>query len=97
MAVVAFADALLKWITFLLGFDNVGIQFLLGKIFMPVSWLIGVPWEDCEAVGNVIGTKTIVNEFVAFRVLGQYIEDGMISVNGSSFETKIFFNLFYHL
>lgn len=80
VAVVSFADALLHWITFLLGFDDVGIQYLLGKIFMPVSWLIGVDWEDCEEVGNVIGTKTIVNEFVAFRVLGQYIEDDRISV-----------------
>lgn len=86
VAVVAFADALLRWITILLGFDDVGIQFLLGNIFMPVSWLIGVPWEDCEAVGNVIGTKTIVNEFVAFRVLGQYIEDKAISVNMSALE-----------
>lgn len=81
VAVVAFVDALLKWITVLLGVDDVGIQFLLGKIFMPVSWLIGVDWEDCEAVGNVIGTKTVVNEFVAFRVLGQYIENDEISVS----------------
>lgn len=63
-----------------MGFSNVSIQFILGKVFMPVSWLIGVEWKDCEAVGNVIGTKTIVNEFVAFRVLGDYIERNEISV-----------------
>jgi len=64
-----------------MGFENVDIQFILGKIFMPLSWLIGVDWEDCEAVGNVIGTKTIINEFVAFRVLGDYIERNEISVS----------------
>lgn len=79
---MAFADAMLKWIIVLLGVKgDVGLQFLLGKIFMPISWLIGVAWEDCEAVGNVIGYKTIVNEFVAFQVLGQYIKDEEISVN----------------
>lgn len=64
-----------------MGFNDVGITFLLGKIFMPISWIIGIKWEDCEAVGNVIGTKTIINEFVAFRLLGQYIENGEISVS----------------
>lgn len=78
---VAFADGLLLWATGLMGFENVDIQFILGKIFMPLSWLIGVDWEDCEAVGNVIGTKTIINEFVAFRVLGDYIERNEISVS----------------
>lgn len=81
VAVVAFADGLLLWITGLMGFENVNIQFILGKVFMPLSWLIGVDWEDCEAVGNVIGTKTIINEFVAFRVLGDYIENNEISVS----------------
>jgi len=77
VAFVKFADAILKWITVLLGFNNIGVEFLLGKIFMPVSWLIGVDWEDCEEVGNVIGIKTFVNEFVAFEVLGQYVDNGL--------------------
>ena len=81
VAVVAFADGLLLWITGLMGFENVDLQFILGKVFMPLSWLIGVEWKDCEAVGNVIGTKTIINEFVAFRVLGDYIETKEISVS----------------
>lgn len=48
---------------------------------MPVSWLIGIQWEDCEAVGYIIGTKTIVNEFVAFKILGDYMKAGSISVS----------------
>lgn len=71
---------MLKWITYLLGFEDVGIQFILGKVFIPVSWAIGIEWADCEEIGNVIGTKVIINEFVAFRLLGQYKENGDISV-----------------
>lgn len=80
VAFIAFADGMLKWATFLLGFDDVGIEFILGKLFIPVSWALGIDWADCEAVGNVIGTKTIINEFVAYRLLGQYKADGVISV-----------------
>lgn len=81
MAFIAFADALIAWITHLMGFNEVNIAFLLGKLFMPVSWIIGIRWEDCEAVGNVIGTKTIVNEFVAFKILGDYVDAEAISVS----------------
>lgn len=88
VAFVAFADGILKWTTHLAGFENVDIAFLLGKLFTPVSWIIGVDWKDCDAVGNVIGTKTIVNEFVAFSVLGEYKKAEKISV-------KIFLKNFF--
>lgn len=81
VAFINFADAIIKWITLLIGFDNVDIKFILGKLFMPVSWIIGVDWKDCEAIGNVIGTKTIINEFVAFQKLGEQKTKNEISVN----------------
>lgn len=77
---IAFVDGMMKWATYLVGFDDVGIQNILGKIFIPISWAIGVDWEDCEAVGNIIGTKSIINEFVAYRLLGEYKKAGIISV-----------------
>lgn len=80
VAFVAFADGIIQWITYLVGFEDVGIEFILGKIFIPVSWSLGVDWKDCEAVGNIIGTKTIINEFVAYELLGQYKKSGQISV-----------------
>lgn len=39
---------------------------------MPLSWLMGVPWDDCEAVGTLIGLKTVVNELVAYQKLGEF-------------------------
>jgi pyrimidine nucleoside transport protein len=91
VAVVAFFDSLLTWLTTLAGFEMVNLQFILGKICMPISWLIGVEWKDCEAVGYIIGTKTIINEFVAFKLLGDYKANGTISVsNGGDLIKDIF-------
>lgn len=80
VAFIAFADGILKWMTHLVSFDQVDIAFLLGKFFKPISFIIGVDWKDCDAVGNIIGTKTIVNEFVAFKLLGEYKKANAISV-----------------
>ncbi len=45
----------------------------------PVAWLMGVPWADCQQVGALLGTKTILNEFIAFLDLKALIESGKIS------------------
>jgi pyrimidine nucleoside transport protein len=80
VAFLAFADAFVKWLKFLVGFEDVGIEFLFGKVFIPVAWALGVEWRDCEIIGHVIGTKTFVNEFVAFKLLGEYKKAGAITV-----------------
>jgi CNT family concentrative nucleoside transporter len=46
------------------------IQQVLGYAFAPIAWLIGVPWHDCIQVGNLLGTKMVINEFVAYLQLG---------------------------
>ncbi|HET7711247.1 MAG TPA: nucleoside transporter C-terminal domain-containing protein, partial [Thermoanaerobaculia bacterium] len=43
---------------------------LLGWLFQPVAWAIGVPWVDAAKVGNLLGTRMVLNEFVAFIQLG---------------------------
>jgi len=42
----------------------------LGVLLSPIAWLIGVPWHDCPAIGNLLGTRMILNELVAFSMLG---------------------------
>ena len=42
------------------------LQEVLGQVFSPVSWLIGIPWEEARAGGNFIGQKLVLNEFVAY-------------------------------
>jgi len=46
------------------------IEGILGVIFAPVAWLIGIPWHDCSAIGNLLGTRMVLNELVAFSMLG---------------------------
>ena len=47
------------------------MQAILGRLFAPVAWLLGVRWNDCAAVGNLLGTRLVLNEFVAFVDLGK--------------------------
>jgi CNT family concentrative nucleoside transporter len=44
---------------------------LLGWIFMPIAWAMGVPWAEASTVGNLLGTRMVLNEFVAFVRLGE--------------------------
>jgi concentrative nucleoside transporter, CNT family len=45
------------------------LESILGVIFAPVAWLIGIPWRDCLAIGNLLGTRMVLNELVAYTVL----------------------------
>jgi CNT family concentrative nucleoside transporter len=51
--------------------EGLTMQAVLGRIFAPVAWILGVAWDDCATVGNLLGTRVILNEFVAFSDLGK--------------------------
>jgi concentrative nucleoside transporter, CNT family len=56
----------------ILGAVHLGsMQTILGHVFAPVAWLLGVKWNDCATVGNLLGERMILNEFVAFVDLGK--------------------------
>jgi len=46
------------------------LERIFGFLFAPIAWLIGVPWKDCAAIGNLLGTRMVLNELVAFSMLG---------------------------
>ncbi len=52
-----------------IGGEPLTLQLVLGWVFAPIAWLMGVPWVDCPEVGNVLGTRTILNELIAFGEL----------------------------
>jgi CNT family concentrative nucleoside transporter len=56
-----------------LGLGKLGtsLEAIFGWILAPVAYLIGVPWEDCRAVGGLLGTRTVLNELIAFQELGK--------------------------
>jgi CNT family concentrative nucleoside transporter len=57
----------------MLGVDEVTLQLILGKIFQPLMFLLSIPWAEAEAAGALFGEKIILNEFVAFSHLNEYL------------------------
>jgi CNT family concentrative nucleoside transporter len=72
LALVALLDSLLLWTHGLAYMHWVpgSLGQILGFLFAPVAWLIGVPWRDCGAIGNLLGTRMALNEVVAYIALG---------------------------
>ena len=72
LALVALLDSLLGWTHTLAYMHWVpgSLGQILGYAFAPVAWLIGVPWRDCMAIGNLLGTRMALNEVIAYIGLG---------------------------
>lgn len=70
VALVALANGILGGIGGVFGYPDLTFQLILGWLFAPVMFLIGIPWEQAGAAGGLFGTKIVLNEFVAFIELG---------------------------
>jgi CNT family concentrative nucleoside transporter len=70
LALLALLNAVMGWIHIHVGWFPYNLQEVLGWIFAPVAWLIGIPWHDAAQIGNLLGTRMVLNEFVAFAQLG---------------------------
>ena len=55
-------------------YPGLSLQTILGTALSPVAWLLGVPAADCRAVGGLLGTRTVLNELIAFGDLGGFIK-----------------------
>ena len=55
----------------ILGKFGLSLQMIFGWVFAPVAWSLGVPWSDAAEVGNLLGTRMVLNEFIAFAELGR--------------------------
>ena len=70
LALVALLDMLLAWVHGGVGWFPSSLGQILGYVGAPVAWLIGVPWHDCPAIGNLLGTRMALNEVIAYIGLG---------------------------
>jgi concentrative nucleoside transporter, CNT family len=70
LALLALLNAVMGWIHIHIGWFPYNLQEVLGWMFAPVAWLIGIPWHDAAQIGNLLGTRMVLNEFVAFAELG---------------------------
>jgi CNT family concentrative nucleoside transporter len=73
VALIALFNGLVGWLFGLAGFEGITMQLILGKIFQPLMYLLSVPWTEAEAAGALFGEKLILNEFVAFSHLNDYL------------------------
>ncbi len=73
VALIAVFNGLVGWVFSLFGIDGITLQFLLGKLFQPLMYVLSVPWAEAEAAGALFGEKIILNEFVAFSHLNDYL------------------------
>uniref|UniRef100_A0A1A9VTA3 Sodium/nucleoside cotransporter n=1 Tax=Glossina austeni TaxID=7395 RepID=A0A1A9VTA3_GLOAU len=78
---ITFLNAMVSWLGFLVGVDQIDFEWVFSKLFIPLAWIMGVPWKDCDIVAKVVATKTIINEFVAYERLGEYIKNEAIDVS----------------
>jgi CNT family concentrative nucleoside transporter len=62
--------ALIALVNALLGTVGLSLQQIFGWVFAPVAWSLGVPWRDAATIGNLLGTRMVLNEFIAFAELG---------------------------
>jgi CNT family concentrative nucleoside transporter len=75
IALIAMANGILSGVGDWFGYDGLTFQRVLGWVFSPVAWLIGVPWHEASQAGTYIGEKTVLNEFVAYAEFGPDIKE----------------------
>ncbi len=76
LALLAMANAITGWAGSIAGVEELTLEGMLGLAMAPVMWLVGIPWHDAVWVGELVGIKTILNEFVAFLRLESILEGG---------------------
>lgn len=75
IALIAMLNGLLGWVGGLFSFPQLSMELISGYLFAPIAWIIGVPWNDCFAVGSLLGKKLIINEFVAYLDLQKQMSE----------------------
>ncbi|HEX5756678.1 MAG TPA: nucleoside transporter C-terminal domain-containing protein [Arenimonas sp.] len=85
IALIALVNAPLTWLGDVTGLaawlgKPTDLATLLGYVLAPIAWVIGVPWQDAPTIGGLIGTKVVLNEFVAYLGLGDIVQGKVAGV-----------------
>jgi concentrative nucleoside transporter, CNT family len=70
LALIAMFDGIMGLLHAHVAWFPSSLEAILGRLFAPVAWVIGIPWHDCRAIGNLLGVRMVLNELVAFSMLG---------------------------
>jgi len=77
-AFITFLNEAVNWFGVFAGWDDLTFDYVLGYLLWPVAFLLGIPVEDCEIVGKLIGNKLLITEFPTFQQLGELHDSGAI-------------------
>ncbi|MCU1227622.1 MAG: Na+ dependent nucleoside transporter domain protein [Acidobacteria bacterium] len=75
IALVALVNGIFGYAHGLISWIPPSLDILLGWIFAPIAWAMGVAWKDAATIGNLLGTRMVLNEFVAFAKLGEIVKN----------------------
>lgn len=79
IALIAMVNGILGWFGGVVGLEALSLEWILGYLFSPLAFLLGVPWSESVQVGVLLGQKTVINEFFAYAELQKAIEAGTLS------------------
>ena len=71
VSLIALVNGGMSWLHSFAGWIPESLQKLFGIVFAPIAWLLGVSWKDASSVGDMLGTRMVLNEFIAFLRLGE--------------------------
>ncbi|KXS38466.1 MAG: concentrative nucleoside transporter, CNT family [Halomonadaceae bacterium T82-2] len=85
IALIALINGILGGIGGWFGVDGLSLEMILGWLFSPLAFLLGIPWDEATVAGSFIGQKLVVNEFVAYVNLAPYISgDQVVAATGEA-------------
>ncbi|MCF3608453.1 NupC/NupG family nucleoside CNT transporter [Planktothrix agardhii 1033] len=89
LGLLALINGVLQWLGSFWGMPSLSLEGILGYLFAPVAWLMGIPIADCLQVGVLLGKKTVLNEFIAYLDLKQLIENSQQLAQGKGGENGV--------
>jgi CNT family concentrative nucleoside transporter len=89
VGLVAMLNGLLGGVGGWFGIESLSLQMILGYVFSPIAWLMGVPWSEATLAGSFIGQKIVINEFFAYINLAPYLSgDTIVAATGMPMSEK---------
>ncbi len=79
VALIALINSIIGWIGGLVGMNYLSLGWIMGRVFAPLAFIMGVPVKDIITAGDLLGQKIVLNEFVAYANLSPMIKSGAIS------------------
>ncbi|VXD23219.1 NupC/NupG family nucleoside CNT transporter [Planktothrix paucivesiculata] len=89
LGLLALINGILQGLGSFFGMPSLSLEGILGYLFAPIAWLMGIPMADCLQVGSLLGKKTVLNEFIAYLDLKQLIENSQQLAQGKGVENSV--------